>query len=805
MASREEQEAEALRRFLGIGLAETTAKDSVKNAKKRQALLEVISEAGVEDGCPKAMGALLNSVATKCPAKALEHRKVVARYVKEEKIKTNAQLDGALDYLKSLGTASLDLSELEAASGVGVVVSVEEIKAAVAQIIQEKKETLLEERYQLNLNVLIGQVTRTLKFADGGCVRSEFQQQVEDLLGPKTEEDVKAAGMKKPKKAKAPKEKSTNGEKNNEDSSQKNGSSEEESWRTADPFAFLPKPEDNHQVHTTVNFSDGTVMHVSNTEEQLRAHLSETGGKVITRFPPEPNGYLHIGHCKAMFVDFGMAAQYDGHCFLRFDDTNPEAEKMEYIEHIQEIVGWMGWTPWKVTYSSDYFDQLYELALKLISSGHAYVCHQTADEIKDSRQERQPSPWRDRPVEESLRLFKDMKNGLVEEGAATLRMRMDHKNENYNMFDLIAYRVKFAPHPHAGDKWCIYPSYDYTHCIVDALENISHSLCTLEFESRRASYYWLLEVLGLYKPHVMEYSRLNLTHNVLSKRKLKALVDEGHVRGWDDPRMYTISGLRRRGYTPAAINTFIREMGITRSDNEVPVHRLEHHVRMDLDAASPRVMAVLRPLQVIITNLPDDHYEEVVAQRFPGRKGDTYKVPFSKIVYIEATDFREVDSKDYYGLAPGKAIMLRYAYPLQYVDHKKNDDGVVTQVMCTYDAEFHSAQKNKKPPKGVLNWVGQPAPGVRPMRIEARLYDVLFKDPSPSELRDAWRDGLNEASEETLKGAMGCPELRKAKVGDRFQFERLGYFCVDRDTSADVLVVNRTVTLRESFPKFGKA
>ena len=497
-----------------------------------------------------------------------------------------------------------------------------------------------------------------------------------------------------------------------------------------------------------------------------------------------------------MFVDFGMAAQYGGVCYLRFDDTNPEAEKQENIDHIQEIVTWLGWAPWKITYSSDYFDQLFDLAVRLIKSGHAFVCHQTGDEIKEYRERREGSPWRDRPIAESLALFEDMRRGLVDEGTATLRMKMDPKNENYNMFDLIAYRIKFMEHPHAGDKWCIYPSYDYTHCLVDALENVTHSMCTLEFETRRASYYWLLEVLDLYKPLVWEYSRLNITHNVLSKRKLNKLVMEGHVHGWDDPRLLTLSGLRRRGVTAAAINAFCRDIGVTRSEGEVHPHRLEHFVRADLDANSPRALGVLRPLRVVITNLPDSHFEEVEAKLFPGRSDEGYKVPFTKVVYIEDTDFREIDSKDYYGLAPGKNVMLRYAYPITCTGFTLAADGSgVCEVQAEYDADF----AGKKPPKGVLNWVGQPSPGQEPPRFEARLYDQLFKSATMS---DEWLTDLNPESLTKVPGAFATPHLAAAKAGDRFQLERLGYFCVDSDRTEDGgMVINRTVTLRESFPK----
>uniref|UniRef100_A0A061SG32 glutamine--tRNA ligase n=1 Tax=Tetraselmis sp. GSL018 TaxID=582737 RepID=A0A061SG32_9CHLO len=481
-----------------------------------------------------------------------------------------------------------------------------------------------------------------------------------------------------------------------------------------------------------------------------------------------------------MFVDFGMAEQYGGNCFLRFDDTNPEAEKPEYIEHIKDIVSWMGWKPYKITHSSDYFDRLHELAVRLIKDRLAYVCHQTKDEIEESRKNLTPSPWRDRPIEENLKLFEDMRRGLIDEGKAVLRLKGDYQNENANMWDPIAYRIKFVPHPHIGDKWCIYPSYDFTHCLVDSFENITHSLCTLEFESRRASYFWLLEILGQYKPVVWEYSRLNITNMVMSKRKLNKLVTQGYVHGWDDPRLLTLAGLRRRGATPEAINSFCRECGITRSDNRVPLHRLEHFMRLDLDAGSPRAMAVLRPLKVVITNLDEGHYEERDASVFPGRSEETYKVPFTRVVYIESSDFRESDSKGYYGMAPGKSVMLRYAYVVKCTDFKKDGDGRVSEVSVEIDRSY----EGKKPPEPV----------------EVRLYSNLFKSADP-DAADNFLDDLSDNSLEVLRNAYGTPPIYNAKVRDRFQLERTGYFCVDDDSSPGKIVLNRTVTLRETVPK----
>ncbi|GAX82347.1 hypothetical protein CEUSTIGMA_g9776.t1 [Chlamydomonas eustigma] len=792
MSLRDEAEAAALALFQKIDLDDTVSKNIVKNPKLTKALVEIIHEAKAENGCSKSKGNLLNSVATKYPANALVHRPKLLEYIMTEKIKSVAQLDGAFEYLKKIGTTDLDTAVLETFAGVGIVISPEQIKSAVDASIAENKARILEERYHCNLSILLGQITRALKWADGASVRGVLEAEVEKLLGPKTEEDLKPPEKKQKPKA-PPKEAK-------EESKAQGSAKPEEPSPPEDPYAFLPKPADNNQVHTSVNFSDGRIMRIANTPQKLGEHLAFTGGKVITRFPPEPNGYLHIGHAKAMFVDFGMAAQYDGHCYLRYDDTNPTAEKLEYIDHIQEIVAWMGWKPWKITYSSDYFDELHAMAVELIKRGHAYVCHQTKDEIEASRKALEPSPWRDRPIAESLSLFEDMRRGLVDEGAATLRMRMDHKNENFNMFDLIAFRIKFAEHPHAGDKWCIYPSYDYTHCLVDALENITHSLCTLEFESRRASYYWLLEVLDTYKPFVWEYARLNITNTVMSKRKLNKLVTGGHVNGWDDPRLLTLAGMRRRGMTPTAINNFCREIGITRNDNLIPMHKLEYHIRSDLDATSPRTLAVLRPLKVVITNLDNSHIEHFQARLFPGRSEDTYSIPLTRVVYVEETDFKEVDEKDYYGLAPGKTIMLKYAYIVKCTGFTKDPTGKVVELQVEADL----APAGKKPPKGVLNWVAQPTPGQEPPTAEARIYDYLFKSEDPGTM-DEWLEDLDKESLQVIKGVYVTPALARAKVGDRFQFERLGYFAVDPDSVDGKLVFNRTVTLKESAARVAAA
>ena len=724
---------------------------------------------------------------------------------------TPKQLAAALRFLEIRGNAPLDAAALDAAAGVGVVVPPEALSAAVDAAIGAHKPRILEARYRFPIASLLKAVADAQPWADGGAAKAALDAAVAALLGPRTAaDDVKPTPVSKKKEAAPPAA----------------AAAEAPPPPPADPYAFFPDPAANNRVHTEVPMSDGSTLRPANTAAELGAHLARTGGGVVTRFPPEPNGYLHLGHAKACFIDFGLAKARGGKCYLRFDDTNPTAEKVEFIDHIKDIVSWLGWRPAAVTYSSDHFPRLIALAVDLVKRGHAYVCHQTPAEVKAARDARAGSPWRDRPAGESLALFDDMTRGLVEEGKATLRLKvggsgigtrgggraaraatnpppppppppppkMDPQNDNYNMFDLVAYRVKFAPHPHAGRGWCVYPSYDYTHCLVDSFEDVTHSLCTLEFEPRRASYYWLLQVAGLYKPVVWEYSRLSVTHNVLSKRKLAALVSSGAVSGWDDPRLLTLAGLRRRGMTADAINAFCRECGITRAgDGEVSHRALDAAARADADARSPRALAVLAPLEVELTNLNADHLKTYRGRVWPNKpvedNNETYELPLTRTVYIEATDYRVEDAKGYYGLAPGKSVMLRYAGVATAASHDVDPaTGAVVKVYATF-AELAGG----KPPKGVLSWVGQPSPGVAPFAFEARLYGPLFKSPSPGALGDAWMADVDPASEAVASGAVGSAPLATAPVGSRFQLERLGYFIVD---APGALI--RTVTLRET-------
>ncbi|OVA09450.1 Glutamyl/glutaminyl-tRNA synthetase [Macleaya cordata] len=763
MGGKDEENEISLELFMKIGLDERTAKNTIANNKVTTNLTEVINEANVTSGCGKAVGNLLYTVATRFPANALVHRRSVLEFITTLKIKTPAQLEAALSFLGRLGAENLKLKEFEEACGVaGVEVSLEEIELAVSKVLEEKMDSILELRYRTNVGELFGHVRNTHPWADPKIVKQVIDEKLYGLLGERTAaDDEKPARKKKEKPAKE------------EDKviavqTPSVAPSEEE----LNPFTIFPRPEENIKVHTEIFFSDRPVLRACNTKEMLEEHLKATGSRVFTRFPPEPNGYLHIGHAKAMFINFGLAKERDGCCYLRYDDTNPEAEKKEYIDHIEEIVRWMGWEPFKITYTSDYFQELYDLAVELIRRGHAYVDHQDSDEIKLYRENKMNSPWRDRPISESLKLFDDMRRGMIEEGKATLRMKQDMQSDNYNMYDLIAYRIKFTPHPHAGDKWCIYPSYDYAHCIVDSLENITHSLCTLEFETRRASYYWLLDALDRYQPYVWEYSRLNVTNTVMSKRKLNRLVTEKWVDGWDDPRLMTLAGLRRRGVSANAINAFVRGIGITRSDNSmIRLDRLEYHIREDLNKTAARTMVVLHPLKVVITNLDGKSIMDLDAKKWPDAQTDDasafYKVPFTNVVYIERSDFRTKDSKDYYGLAPGKSVLLRYAFPIKCTEIIYGGD---SETILEIRAEYDPSKKTK--PKGVLHWVAQPSPGVNPVKVEVRLFDKLFLSENPAELENFLED-LNPRSKEVIPEAFSVPSLKDAAVGDKFQFERL--------------------------------
>jgi glutaminyl-tRNA synthetase len=535
------------------------------------------------------------------------------------------------------------------------------------------------------------------------------------------------------------------------------------------------------------------------------------GGRVATRFPPEPNGYLHIGHAKAICLNFGIADEHPGGvCHLRFDDTNPTREDVEYVEAIKADVRWLGFD-WgeHLYYASDYFEQLYQYAVQLIKQGKAYVDSLNADEIREYRgtltEPGKDSPYRRRSIAENLDLFTRMRAGEFADGTHVLRAKIDMASPNMTMRDPTLYRIRKVPHHRTGDTWCLYPMYDFTHCLSDSLERITHSLCSLEFENNRPLYEWVLNILNVeWYPQQIEFARLNLSHTLLSKRKLRALVEQGHVSGWDDPRMPTLSGLRRRGYTPEAIRNFCEHIGVAKRDSTVDIALLEYYIREDLNRQAPRVMAVLQPLRVVIVNYPEDQVEELDAVNNPEDPASgTRKVPFARVLYIERDDFREEPPKKFFRLAPGREVRLRYAYFITCVGVIRDErSGEVVELHCTYDpATRGGGAPDGRRVKATLHWVA----AAHACTAEVRLYEHLFLAPNPDEAED-FTAVLNPRSLETLTACYVEPSLANAAPGSRYQFERLGYFCVDsKDTTPERLVFNRTVTLRDTWAKIERA
>ncbi|KAI4100782.1 MAG: hypothetical protein L6R37_005274 [Teloschistes peruensis] len=561
-------------------------------------------------------------------------------------------------------------------------------------------------------------------------------------------------------------------------------------------------------------------------------HNEKPSEKIVTRFPPEPNGFLHIGHSKAIAINFGFARYHDGVCYLRFDDTNPEAEEEKYFTAIEDMVQWLGFRPYQVTYSSDNFGKLYELAERLIEKDGAYVCHCTDTEIKlqkggekGTAGPRYACPHRDRPTQESLAEFRAMKDGKYKPREAFLRMKQDLTDGNPQMWDLAAYRILEKPHHRTGDKWRIYPTYDFTHCLCDSFENISHSLCTTEFQLSRVSYEWLCDAVDIYKPMQREYGRLNLTGTVLSKRKLLKLVEEKYVRGWDDPRLYTLIGLRRRGIPPGAILSFVNELGVSTALTNIQIVRFEQSVRRYLEQTVPRLMLVLDPIPVIIDNLPDDYIEDIELPFSPKDPSfGTHIVPFTKTVYIDRTDFREEDSKDFFRMAPGKAVgLLKVPFPIKATSFEKDaQTGKVTCVHAIYEKPEEGTAFKK--PKTYIQWVGSSPKHNSPVTAEVRIFNPLFKSENPDAAEGGYLCDINPDSEEIYPTAMietGIKEVHKrapwpAEAGEkdekagkagwettRFQGLRVGYFCLDRDTEGDKVVLNRIVSLKEDAGKGG--
>lgn len=531
------------------------------------------------------------------------------------------------------------------------------------------------------------------------------------------------------------------------------------------------------------------------------------GGRVQTRFPPEPNGYLHIGHAKAICLDFGLAKEFGGKCNLRFDDTNPSKEETEYVNAIMEDVQWLGFQWDGLYYASDYFQQLYEWAIQLITAGKAYVCDLSADEIREYRgtltEPGRESPYRNRSVEENLDLFERMKNGEFPDGSRTLRAKIDMRSPNLNLRDPVMYRILHLDHHRTGSQWCIYPMYDYAHGQSDSIERVTHSMCTLEFDNNRPLYNWFIEQLGIFPSRQYEFDRLALTHTLLSKRKLLKLVEEGHVEGWDDPRMPTLSGMRRRGYTPTAIRNFCASVGVSKTNGITQLQQLEYFLRQNLNQIVPRVMCVQKPLRVVIENYPDDQVEEMEAINNPeDSSAGTRKIPFSKTLYIEEDDFREDPPKQFYRLAPGREVRLRYAYLITCKEVVKDSSGRIVELRCTYDPATRGGNTpDGRKVKSTIHWVSAP----HALPAEVRLYENLFLKEDPNEVEEGqeFTANLNPDSLQVIRDCKIEPSVRYAEPGTKYQFERLGYYCLDRDSS-ETLVFNRTIGLRDTWAKIEK-
>jgi len=563
---------------------------------------------------------------------------------------------------------------------------------------------------------------------------------------------------------------------------------------TAEPSSAEAQPKQSNFVRDIVLADNASGKH---------------GGRVHTRFPPEPNGYLHLGHAKSICLNFGLAREFGGKCNLRFDDTNPCKEEVEYVDSIKEDVRWLGFEWDGLFYASDYFDQLHEWAIVLIKKGLAYVCDLTAEEVRQYRgtltEPGKESPYRNRSIEENLDLFRRMGEGEFPDGTRTLRSKIDMASPNLNMRDPVMYRILHAEHHNTGDKWCIYPMYDYTHGQSDSIEGITHSICTLEFEDHRPLYDWYIEQLGIFAPRQIEFDRLNVTYTLLSKRKLLQLVQTKVVSGWDDPRMPTLSGIRRRGYSPEALRTFCSRIGVSKTNGTIELGLLEHAVREDLNKTAPRVMAVLRPLKVVIDNYPEGVSEFLEAVNNPEDASmGTRQIEFSRELYIEQDDFREVPPKGYFRLSPGKEVRLRYGYLITCTHVVKDDTGEIVEVHCTYDPATRGGNTpDGRKVKSTIHWVS----AAHAIEAEVRLYDNLFSKEDPNDVAEGkdWTDNLNPKSLEVIAAARLEPSLSEAAVGSRYQFERLGYFCVDPDSTAGKRVFNRTVALRDTWAKVEKA
>lgn len=773
--------AALIAQFVALGLSEQKSIETLKNANVTKHLVAALAEikgAPLADGT----GLLVYHLASKLKPQTAGHLPLLVQLILSKKLDNTVRIDASLEFVLSQAQSKREIvvADLEKACGVGIVVTPDQIEGVVGKILAKNKEEIAVQRYRFNVGKIMADVRAELQWADGKHVKSEIDVQLFDLLGPKTAEDL-APPPKVEKKPKAKKEaaETAAGDKANAvvdaiDAASDGAGSISELMRNKVHFHA---PGENFKT-------DGYVV-TENTERLLKEHLVKTGGRVITRFPPEPNGILHIGHAKAININFGYAAAFSGSCNLRYDDTNPEKEEEKFFVGIKDMVEWLGYQPDRITHSSDNFQQLYEWAVVLIKKDLAYVCHQTADQMKGFNPE--PSQWRDRPVEESLQLFEDMKNGKIDEGLATLRMKIKLEE---GKLDPVAYRIKFVRHHRTGDTWCIYPTYDYTHCLCDSLENITHSLCTKEFQSRRSSYYWLCNALDIYCPVQWEYGRLNVNYTVVSKRKIAKLITEKIVQDWDDPRLFTLTALRRRGFPAEAINNFCARMGVTGAQVTIDPSMLESFVRDYLNINAPRVLVVLEPLKVTISNFPHNAAQPLTIPDYPTapEKG-SHTIAFDRVIFIERSDFKEQPEKGYRRLAPDQTVGLRHAgYVLKVTEVIRDPTGEVTELICSCESSDVAAK-----PKAFIQWVSNP------VEIEIRLYESLFFHKNPEDSNEVPGGFLSDCNPNslTVRRSFADSSIANSKVYDKYQFERIGFFSVDPDTTADRLVFNRTVTLKE--------
>jgi glutaminyl-tRNA synthetase len=764
--------------LVALGLSEQKAKETIKNAGLTKVLTSAFEALDKQkkkvSELPKGAGMLIYHCCSKIKTQSMGHLDLLVSLIVANKLDTTLRVDTALEFVLNHGVtnANINVADLEKHCGVGIVVTPEEIDKAVEEIIKKNKAEIVEQRYRFNVGKILQDVRGKMPWADGKAVKSEVDVQIFDLLGPKTEADLAPppAKVKKPAKPAAKVEEAV---KKDEDS--------------AVTIMDLMK---NIKFHAPgENYKTDGYVTTPNTERLLKEHLKITGGQVRTRFPPEPNGILHIGHAKAININFAYAAANNGICFLRYDDTNPEKEEEKFFVGIKDMVEWLGYQPFQITHSSDNFQQLYEWAVVLIKKGLAYVCHQTADEMKGFNVVL--SPWRDRPVEENLQLFEDMKNGKIDEGKATLRMKVTLEE---GKVDPVAYRIKFIAHHRTGNQWCIYPTYDYTHCLCDSIEHITHSMCTKEFQTRRSSYYWLCNALDIYCPVQWEYGRLNVNYTVVSKRKIAKLTEEKVVSDWDDPRLFTLTALRRRGFPAEAINNFCARMGVTGALSSVDPMMLEASVRDVLNLTAPRRLVVLEPLKVTITNFISDKAVVLTVPDFPGQSDSkTHNIVFDRVLFIEQSDFKENPEKGYRRLSPTQTVGLRHAgVVIKVTEVKKDAAGKVVELVCSCE-KAETAEK----PKAFVQWVSDP------VEIEVRLYDRLFKHKNPEDPSEVPGGFLSDCNADSLKilHSFADKAIKAAKVYDKFQFERNGFFSVDPDTKDGHLVFNRTVSLKEDSSK----